>query len=71
MREAVGFHLQPGLSKRLNRLLSRFGKRYLEQALKRLESTHGIVVESREAGGQLVRQICRVRARHGYGISEG
>ena len=49
VREAVDFHLQPGLSKRLNRLLSRFGKRYLEQALKRLESTHGIVVESREA----------------------
>jgi putative transposase len=49
VREAVGFHLQPGLSKRLNRLLSRFGKRYLEQALTRLEATHGIVVETREA----------------------
>jgi len=48
VREAVDFHLYPGLSKRLNRLLSRFGKRYLDLALHRLEATHGIVVETRE-----------------------
>ena len=28
------------------------------------------VVESREVGERLVRQICRVRAQHGYGIAE-
>jgi putative transposase len=49
VREAVHFHHQPQLSKRMNRLLSRFGKRYLEQALQRLEATHGIAVETREA----------------------
>ena len=48
-REAVDFHHHPQLSKRMNRLLSRFGKRYLEQALQRLEATHGIAVETREA----------------------
>ena len=49
VREATDFHWKPNLSRRLNRLFSRFGKRYLELALKRLESTHGIVVEDREA----------------------
>ena len=49
VREAIDFHLRPGLSKRLNRLPSRFGKRYLDLALQRLESTHGIVVETRDA----------------------
>ena len=43
------FRKNPQLSGRLNRLLSRFGKRYLELALKRLEATHGIVVESRQS----------------------
>ena len=47
--EATSFHARPGLSRRLNRLLSRFGKRYLGLALKRLEATHGIVVEERES----------------------
>lgn len=47
IREEVNFHHRPELSRRLNRLLSRFGKRYLELALKRLEATHGIVVETR------------------------
>ena len=49
VREALDFHRHPQLSKRMNRLLSRFGKRYLEQALQRLEATHGIAVETREA----------------------
>ena len=49
LREQVSFQKNPQLSGRLNRLLSRFGKRYLELALKRLEATHGIVVESRQA----------------------
>ena len=49
IREEVSFQKSPQLSKRLNRLLSRFGKRYLELALKRLEATHGIVVEARDA----------------------
>ena len=49
VREALDFHRQPQLSKRMNRLLSRFGKRHLEQALQRLEATHGIAVETREA----------------------
>ena len=49
LREEVSFQKNPHLSKRLNRLLSRFGKRYLELALKRLEATHGIVVETRQA----------------------
>ena len=29
------------------------------------------VVESQEAGEQLVRQICRVRVRHGYLLDRG
>ena len=49
VREAIDFHHTPQLSKRMNRLLSRFGKRHLESALQRLESTHGIVVETRQA----------------------
>ena len=49
LREQVSFQKNPQLSGRLNRLLSRFGKRYLELALKRLEATHGIVVESRQS----------------------
>ncbi len=63
VREDSTFHLSPNLSKRLNRLLSRFGKRYLEQALKRLESTHGIVVERRE--GAYTSQQC-----HGCGYTD-
>ena len=49
VREATDFHWKPDLSPRLNRLFSRFGKRYLELVLKRLEATYGIVVETREA----------------------
>ena len=49
VREATDFHWKPNLSRRLNRLFSRFGKRHLDLALKRLEAAHGIVAESREA----------------------
>ena len=37
----------PNLSRRMNRLTSRFGKRHLKAALAKLECTHGIVVETR------------------------
>ena len=37
----------PNLSRRMNRLASRFGKRHLKAALAKLEATHGIVVETR------------------------
>lgn len=41
------WHLTPNLSRRLNRLASRFGKRHLNAALQKLEATHGIVIETR------------------------
>ena len=37
----------PNMSRRMNRLASRFGKRHLKAALAKLECTHGIVVETR------------------------
>ena len=41
------WHLAPNLSRRINRLASRFGKRHLNVALQKLEATHGIVIETR------------------------
>ena len=46
----------PNMSKRMNRLASRFGKRHLHAALTKLESTHGIVVETRP--GAYTSQEC-------------
>ena len=46
----------PNMSKRMNRLASRFGRRHLHAALTKLESTHGIVVETRP--GAYTSQEC-------------
>ena len=55
------WQLSPDMSKRMNRLASRFGKRHLHAALAKLESTHGIVIETRP--GAYTSQECH---RCGY-----